>query len=554
MARRIDALYCTQGVAAQRISALEAEIRKRQQAAAQEVQKAIAERQQALEARGQELMAQIEELAQFKLSELNAQRAQIDAGQCPPATDEDGEPVYSGDQPLYFLNSDGVINFKVGDEDFAEKIGNFGNIGESSTYASNSYATGPALGVLKENRPSFFLVIACDRLGNRRTEGGDEIKVQLEPAECFQDMKVDDLKDGQYKVSFVPLKEGEYELGVFVEEEPIKGAPFKLVVRAPTDYTKIGVDGTDKGQIGVMGEACTANEPGKFHHPAGVCFNSTGDLIFAVDQSNHRIQVVEASSKEVICEFGSKGRGRRHFNSPSHIYMDRENRIYISDLLNHRVQVYQYNNKTRSARYVRTIGEKGSSEGAFLFPKGVVMAEEKGHVLVCDSGNHRVQVFDVNNNFAFLKEFGRKGTTEGCFLTPLDAAIDCEGNILISDKSHRIQIFDEHGTFLTQFGGKGSRMGYMNYPTSIFVNDENALYVCDQANHRIQVFDVKECSYVHKWGGGKVAAQPAEGEGGEGEEPVAEMWVGLRAPAGVAVNPEGMVVVTDYIANTIFVY
>ena len=62
--------------------------------------------------------AQIDELAAFKLGELAAQRGQIDAGGCPVATDEDGEALFdSRGENLYMLNSDGVINFTIGEEE-----------------------------------------------------------------------------------------------------------------------------------------------------------------------------------------------------------------------------------------------------------------------------------------------------------------------------------------------------------------------------------------------------------------------------------------------------
>lgn len=49
------------------------------------------------------------------------------------------------------------------------------------------------------------------------------------------------------------------------------------------------------------------------------------------------------------------------------------------------------------------------------------------------------------------------------------------------------QVFDQKGSFLRSFGVRGKKDGFFHYPVGIAVNDENALFVCDQGNHRIQV-------------------------------------------------------------------
>lgn len=561
--RRIDALYCTQATANERIDDLIQKVMQKQENAGSTVQAAVEKRINALNDRLQELMTSIEEIGSQKIAALEAQREAITNGTCEPAVTEDGELMVDGDgNQIYMMDSDEVITFKVGEEDFEDKIVSFGNVGDASSYASNSYATGPALGIMKENRPSFFWVVAQDRLGGRRTEGGDSVEVKLNPEEAFQDLNVDDLKDGRYRVSFVPLQAGEHEMEVCIEGEPIRGSTFRMVVRAPTEYSEIGAEGADKGTMGEVGNACKADSIGAFHHPFGVCFNATGDYIFLVDQSNHRIQIIESATRAVKGEFGKKGTGLKHFNSPSHVYMDRENRLYVSDVLNHRIMTYQFFPKTLSLKFICQIGKKGSNEGQLNYPRGITVDEEKSLLLVCDSGNHRMQVFDTKEeNFGTLvREFGKKGAGEGHFNNPLDVAVDCDGYWLVADRQHRIQIFDENAAFIDQFGQKGSRTGCINYPVSICVNDENAVYVCDQANSRVQIFDFKEDETLrtarHKWGGKLVATTPAEGEepAGEGEEPAAQEWVGLKAPAGVAVNAEGMVVITDFASNRIYVY
>ena len=64
-----------------------------------------------------------------------------------------------------------------------------------------------------------------------------------------------------------------------------------------------------------------------------------------------------------------------------------------------------------------------------------------GHLLVCDSWNHRIQVFELSGKF--LKKFGTKGSEIGEFNLPNSTAVLSDGRIVVSDfYNHRIQIFE----------------------------------------------------------------------------------------------------------------
>jgi len=61
--------------------------------------------------------------------------------------------------------------------------------------------------------------------------------------------------------------------------------------------------------------------------------------------------------------------------------------------------------------------------------------------MVCDSGNHRVQVFELSGKF--LKKFGKQGSGIGQFNRPIATAVFSDGRITVTDmENHRIQIFE----------------------------------------------------------------------------------------------------------------
>lgn len=562
MPRRIDGLYCTGETAEDVVRSVVADTHREADRVRNEVEAAVAERIQALQARAQELFEQIDYLVQSKVQTLETQLQQIQSGSCSfaPAEDPDAPPQAG----VYLLDADAVMSFRLADTDFVEKIPAWGQVGEKSTYASLSFAKGPGLGVLKVNNPSFLWVFACDREGQRRTEGGDRVVATISHPEEFQDVSVEDLQDGRYKVTFLPLTPGSYNLQISIgpegADEELHGCPFTLEVRPPTVYQTIGVDAEAEGkvQLGSPGEPHVPDRIGCVHHPSGVAFDHTGRYLFIVDQSNHRVQIFDSVSQEVLGAYGSKGLGASHFDTPCGIVADRENKVVVSDLLNHRLQVLKFNPRTRELVFLQTVGCEGGGPGQFFFPKGLGLTENGG-LLVCDSANNRVQILDMDG-FKFIREFGSYGFGDGQFDAPLAATITCTGDILISDGNNRIQVFDGKGSFLRSFGVRGKKDGFFHYPVGIAVNDENALFVCDQGNHRIQVFNASDGSFIHKWGGCKKKKEPpAEDEGpppdSDGDDdPKPDEWQGLRSPAGIAVNASGMIVVTDYHTHGIYAF
>lgn len=95
--------------------------------------------------------------------------------------------------------------------------------------------------------------------------------------------------------------------------------------------------------------------------------------------------------------------------------------------------------KSEGRQAPRTFGEWGSAPGQFSMPAGIAFTPE-GNIVVADSGNHRIEIFDPKGRF--LTTFGEAGTGNGEFDTPAGIAVDEHGNIVVADNgSGRIQIF-----------------------------------------------------------------------------------------------------------------
>ena len=82
----------------------------------------------------------------------------------------------------------------------------------------------------------------------------------------------------------------------------------------------------------------------------------------------------------------------------------------------------------------------------FKFPEGIAL-DKSGKVFVADVINHRVQVF--NNGGTFIRTWGSAGSANGLFNTPFGVAIDSSGNVYVADSgNNRIQKFKNDGTFI----------------------------------------------------------------------------------------------------------
>jgi len=80
---------------------------------------------------------------------------------------------------------------------------------------------------------------------------------------------------------------------------------------------------------------------------------------------------------------------------------------------------------------------------------------------------------------------------DGRFRQPTDVTWDPEGNTYISDGyiNSRVAKVDKNGSWVKQWGSKGSEPGQFNTVHSIAADAKGNIYAADRTNRRIQVFD-----------------------------------------------------------------
>jgi sugar lactone lactonase YvrE len=135
--------------------------------------------------------------------------------------------------------------------------------------------------------------------------------------------------------------------------------------------------------------------------------------------------------------------------------------------------------------------------GKFHHPHDAALGPD-GNLYVADRYNHRVQVFDQEGNF--LRQFGNYGSGNGEFneLTGIHVAPD--GTVYVSEwHNARVQVFDAQGKFIRSMGQAGSGEGQLNGPHGVTVDNDGNVYVAEHNNSRVSAFK-PDGTYLRQWG------------------------------------------------------
>jgi len=132
--------------------------------------------------------------------------------------------------------------------------------------------------------------------------------------------------------------------------------------------------------------------------------------------------------------FGQPGRGPGEFNRPEGLCIDGQDRLYVADSCNHRIQIF-----SREGKFIRAYGHAGTGKGELSYPYDICV-DKAGRQYVCEFGNSRIQVFDANDKS--IEIIGGPGGEPGQFSNPWGVALDSKGNLYVADsQNHRVQKF-----------------------------------------------------------------------------------------------------------------
>ena len=266
---------------------------------------------------------------------------------------------------------------------------------------------------------------------------------------------------------------------------------------------------------------------GGLDRPRGVDVDRLG-MVYVADTENHVIKKLDRRGN-LLAVWGGEGEGPGEFRYPRDVAVAPDDRVYVADTLNDRIQVL-----TADGDFVGELGKgRGSLPGWLDGPKAVAV-DAWGNVYVADTFNNRIQVFNADGAVQF--EWGGSGSAEGRFRNPSGIAVSESGLVYVSDTFHdRVQVFNAAGGFLRQWGETGSGPGELLSPRGIDVDQAGRVYVSDSDNHRVQVF-APDGRHLQMWGSRGTAR------------------IEFRGPKGLAVGPNGRIYVADQLNRVVKVF
>jgi|GEM_PF-2905292 len=90
----------------------------------------------------------------------------------------------------------------------------------------------------------------------------------------------------------------------------------------------------------------------------------------------------------------------------------------------------------------------------------------------------------------FLRQFGSTGSGNGQFQVTNGIALDAKGNIYVADDSNnRVQVFNPDGTYNSQFSTSGSGSASLISPFGVAFDANGNIYVVSNGNNHIDVFN-----------------------------------------------------------------
>lgn len=168
----------------------------------------------------------------------------------------------------------------------------------------------------------------------------------------------------------------------------------------------------------------------------------------------------------------SEGDGLR---APGRVAVDRDGRVYVTDPTTGRVVV-----RDRFGRPLPAF--QGLAE-----PLALAVGWER-EIYVGELGHGSVSIFNRAGEL-----LDRLGQGEGEFIQPVDLAVDPDPglrSIYVADAgTHEIKVYSPAGARIGTIGGPGTDLGLFDFPSAVWVSAAGEIYVGDQSNDRVQVFD-----------------------------------------------------------------
>jgi DNA-binding beta-propeller fold protein YncE len=239
---------------------------------------------------------------------------------------------------------------------------------------------------------------------------------------------------------------------------------------------------------------------------AGVATNSKGDVFVYTRTGHPTISIGTARpfahGGSRLFQFDKSGKFVREIGTHSYgflfaqqVRVDPQDNLWVVDQMSSMVMKFDTN-----GQIVLLLGRKAESERVPALPPAPAVpaqaapaGEGRGTAAATGGGRGAGPAPDAEVPAGGRGRGGPPGAgaQSDIFQGPSDVAWDAAGNIYVADGfgNARIAKFDRNGKFIKSWGSRGTATGQFNRPHGIAIDAQGLVYVADDGNRRIQVFD-----------------------------------------------------------------
>jgi uncharacterized protein (TIGR03663 family) len=288
----------------------------------------------------------------------------------------------------------------------------------------------------------------------------------------------------------------------------------------------------------------SGTEPGQFKDPIGVAIAPDGTIL-VVDSGNARVERFRADGSFLDIwgesDLGSIFTRTANGLGPTGITVGPDGMTWVADTWGHRVVALDANGQVTRAIGGATVDlgddptRVSESPGSFFGPRAIAISEDA--IYIVDTGNERVQKFAPDGTFE--RAWGGHGSGPGQLIEPVGIAIGPDGNLYVADSGNaRVSIFTPDGTPVAQWPVE-------DWPPP----DQDGI---PPAFQPYLAFDAAGNLYASASNAGEVLVLDRDGQ-------VIDRLMSagverLAQPIGVAVAPDGDVLISDVGRDAVFTY
>ena len=247
------------------------------------------------------------------------------------------------------------------------------------------------------------------------------------------------------------------------------------------------------------------NKHGNFKGPTFIVIEPETKQIYIGDEPNNRIQVFNQSCK-FLYTFST------NMDHPAGMCFH-NGEVLVTQHRGNCVNVY-----TIECRFLGSIGNKGNNQLQFKNPFGICSSKYTGTVYICEWGNNRVQVLNLDLSFnSFIL---------GLF-EPKAIQVTIKEIFVLDTNNPCIHVYNYEHELIRELISYGMATKQVSRSSNFCIDQDSNILITDQSICCVLIFNSRDGSLIYRFG--EKGKEPGE----------------FTDPRGITVTSEGIIIVSS---------